>query len=54
MIVLEFLHRNHYIYQDLKPNNVMVDENKTIIRMINLNNLINNGICNQNISNNFG
>lgn len=31
MIVIEFLHRNHFIYRDLKPNNVMIDENKTAV-----------------------
>lgn len=31
MIVIEFLHRNHFIYRDFKPNNVMIDENKTAV-----------------------
>ena len=31
MLVLEYLHRNHFIYRDLKPNNVIVDGNKDIV-----------------------
>lgn len=31
MLVIEYLHRNHFVYRDLKPNNVIIDTNKTAI-----------------------
>lgn len=31
MIIIEFCHRNHYIYRDLRPSNIMIDENKTVV-----------------------
>ena len=31
MIIIEFLHRKGFVYRDLKPNNIIIDENKTAI-----------------------
>lgn len=31
MIIIEFLHRNNFVYRDLKPNNLIIDLNKTIV-----------------------
>ncbi|KAK8865130.1 Interferon-induced, double-stranded RNA-activated protein kinase [Tritrichomonas musculus] len=31
MVTIEFFHRNHMIYRDLKPNNVIIDENKMAV-----------------------
>ncbi|KAK8841493.1 hypothetical protein M9Y10_027112 [Tritrichomonas musculus] len=28
---IQFLHHNHFIYRDLKPNNVMIDANKNLV-----------------------
>lgn len=42
MLSIEFIHNNHFVYRDLKPNNVMIDSNKIAIlidfdRMISFN-----------------
>ena len=39
MIILKFFHDNVYIYRDLKPDNVMIDDNKNIV-LIDLDRLI--------------
>ena len=31
MIAVEYLHRNHFILRDLKPNNVIIDNNKSAV-----------------------
>ncbi|KAK8850242.1 hypothetical protein M9Y10_018367 [Tritrichomonas musculus] len=31
IIIIEYLHYNNYIYRDLKPNNIIIDKNKTAI-----------------------
>ncbi|KAK8881042.1 hypothetical protein M9Y10_003769 [Tritrichomonas musculus] len=31
MIIIEFLHRNHFILRDNKPNNIMIDQNGTVV-----------------------
>ena len=46
MVIIEFLHHNKCIYRDLKPNNVMIDENKNVVlidldRMIKEENILN-------------
>lgn len=46
LIIIEFIHRNHCVYQDLKPDNVMIDENKNIVlidldRMLQIQNSLN-------------
>ncbi|KAK8876323.1 hypothetical protein M9Y10_006521 [Tritrichomonas musculus] len=38
-VVIEFFHRNDYIYRDLKANNIIIDENKTVV-LIDLDRLI--------------
>ncbi|KAK8840493.1 hypothetical protein M9Y10_030699 [Tritrichomonas musculus] len=40
MLIIQFIHSNHFIYRDLKPNNIIIDENKHAVlidfdRMIN-------------------
>ena len=42
MIVLDFIHRNGFIYRDLKPNNVMIDKNQTVV-LIDFDRIINCG-----------
>lgn len=42
MLVIEYIHRKGFVYRDLKPNNIMIDENKTLVlidfdRMIKIN-----------------
>ena len=31
MIIVEFLHRNHFIFRDLSPGNIMIDAQKTVV-----------------------
>ena len=31
MIAIQFIHSNNYVYRDLKPNNVIIDSNKTAV-----------------------
>lgn len=31
MIIFEYLHHNKLIYRDLKPNNIILDHNKTVV-----------------------
>lgn len=31
MVTIGFIHQNHFIYRDLKPNNIIIDENKTAV-----------------------
>ena len=30
-IIFEYLHHNNLIYRDLKPNNMILDHNKTVV-----------------------
>ena len=41
MIVIEFLHHNHYIYRNLNPYNILIDDDNNII-LINLEYMIQN------------
>lgn len=31
MLIIKYFHHNNFIFRDLKPNNVMIDENKTAV-----------------------
>ena len=31
MLIIEYFHRNNYIIRDIKPNNIIIDENKTLV-----------------------
>ena len=52
MIIIEFLHRNNFIIRDLKPDNIIIDENKTVV-LIDFDRLINNNQDNENFTNDF-
>lgn len=39
LIVIQCFHERHYIYRDLKPNNIMINENKMVV-LIDLDRLI--------------
>ena len=41
IIVLNHLHKNHYIYRDLKPNSVMINKTNTVV-LIDLDRMIKN------------
>lgn len=31
MFIIDYLHQNEFIYRDLKPDNIMIDNNKTAV-----------------------
>ena len=55
MLTIQFLHSKHFIFRDLKPDNIMIDQNQTVVlidfdRMLNFDNYSND----QFHSNDFG
>ncbi|KAK8880701.1 hypothetical protein M9Y10_003387 [Tritrichomonas musculus] len=52
MIIIEFLHRNNFIIRDLKPDNIIIDENETAV-LIDFDRIISNNRDNENFTNDF-
>ena len=47
LVIIKYFHDRGLIYRDIKPNNIMIDEQKTVV-MIDFDRLIGSGIENDN------